>query len=82
LFHLENRICLSRGVQVAGAAWRAVTRIMAGVGDLMQRIRDDRTGWILSGQEIERLGGSVCGLHHACGYEVSWLSLKTKVDSL
>jgi uncharacterized membrane protein (GlpM family) len=34
LFHLVNRVCLSRGVQVAGAAWRAATRIMAGVGDL------------------------------------------------
>jgi hypothetical protein len=48
----------------------------------MQRTGDGHTGWILSGQEIERLGGSVCSLHHACGYEVSWLSLKTKVDSL
>jgi hypothetical protein len=33
LFGLENRVCLSHGVQVAGAAWRAVTRIVAGVGD-------------------------------------------------
>jgi hypothetical protein len=31
LFHLENHVCLSRGVQVAGVAWRAVTRVMAGV---------------------------------------------------
>jgi hypothetical protein len=30
---LENHVCLSRGVQVAGAAWRAATRIMAGVGE-------------------------------------------------
>jgi hypothetical protein len=44
LFHLENHVCLSRGVQVAGAAWCAVTRIMAGVGDLMQRTGDGRTG--------------------------------------
>jgi hypothetical protein len=35
LFHSENRVCLSRGVQVAGAAWHAVTRIVAGVGDLV-----------------------------------------------
>jgi hypothetical protein len=35
LFHLENRVCLSRGVQVAGAVWRAVTTIVAGLGDLM-----------------------------------------------
>jgi hypothetical protein len=35
LFHVENHVCLSRGVQVAGAAWRTVMRIVAGVGDLM-----------------------------------------------
>jgi hypothetical protein len=34
---VENRVCLSCGVQVAGAAWRAAIRIMAGVGDLVQR---------------------------------------------
>jgi hypothetical protein len=32
---LENHVYLSRGVQVVGAAWRAVTRIVAGVGDLV-----------------------------------------------
>jgi hypothetical protein len=32
---LENHVCLSRGVQVAGAAWRTTTMIMAGVGDLV-----------------------------------------------
>jgi hypothetical protein len=37
---MENCVCVSRGVQVAGAAWRAVMRIMAGVGDLVQRIMD------------------------------------------
>jgi hypothetical protein len=42
-FHLKNRVCLSRGVQVAGAAWRAAMRIMAGVGDLVQRTGDGRT---------------------------------------
>jgi hypothetical protein len=35
LFRLENHSCLSRGVQVAGAAWRATTRTVAGVGDLV-----------------------------------------------
>jgi hypothetical protein len=30
---MENRVCLSRGVQVAGATWRAATKIVAGVGD-------------------------------------------------
>jgi hypothetical protein len=50
-------------VQVAGATWRAVTRIMAGVGDLVQRTTDDRTGRILGGQAIGRSGGAVCDLH-------------------
>jgi hypothetical protein len=65
LFRLENRVCLSRGVQVAGAAWRAAMRIVAGVGDLVQRTGNGRTGRILGGQVIERSGGVVCGLHHA-----------------
>jgi hypothetical protein len=34
LFRSENHVCLSRGVHVAGAVWRAVTRTVAGVGDL------------------------------------------------
>jgi hypothetical protein len=60
---------LSRGVQVAGATWRATTRIMTGVGDLVQRTGDDRTSEVLGGQVIERSGGVVCGLHHAHGDE-------------
>jgi hypothetical protein len=39
---VENRICLSRGVQVIGATCQIVTRIMAEVGDLMQRTGDDQ----------------------------------------
>jgi hypothetical protein len=50
-------------------AWYAVTRIMAGVGDLVQRIRDGRTGRVLSGWAIERSSGTVCGLHRARGDE-------------
>jgi hypothetical protein len=69
LFRLENHICLSRGVQVAGATWRAVTSIMAGVGDQVQRIRDGRIGQVLGGRAIERSGGIVCGLHRARGDE-------------
>jgi hypothetical protein len=65
----ENHVCLSRGVQVAGAAWRAAMRIMAGVGDLMQRTEDGRTGRVLSGRAIERSGGAVCGLHRTRGDE-------------
>jgi hypothetical protein len=60
---------LSRGVQVAGAAWRAVMRIVTGVGDLVQRTGDGRTGQILGGRVIERSGGAVCGLHRARGDE-------------
>jgi hypothetical protein len=54
---------LSRGVRVVGAAWRAAMRTVAGVGDLVQRIRDGRTGRVLGGREVERLGGAVCSLH-------------------
>jgi hypothetical protein len=50
---------------VAGAAWHALTRIMAGVGDLVQRTEDGRTGQVLSGRAIERLGDIVYDLHHA-----------------
>jgi hypothetical protein len=46
-----------------------MTRIVAGVGDLVQRIRDGRTGRILDGRVIERSGGAVCGLHRAHGDE-------------
>jgi hypothetical protein len=56
-------------VQVAGAAGRVATRIMIGVGDLVQRTEDDRTGQVIGGRTIERLGGSVCGLHRARGDE-------------
>jgi hypothetical protein len=54
---------------VVGAAWRAAMRIMAGVGDLVQRIEDGRTGRVLDGRTIERSGGAMCGLHRACGDE-------------
>jgi hypothetical protein len=67
LFRSENRVCLSRGVQVAGAAWRAATRTVAGVEDMVQRIEDGRTGRILGGRAVERSGGAVCGLHLARG---------------
>jgi hypothetical protein len=56
-------------VQVAGAAWRASMRIMAGVGDLVQRTGDGRIGRILDGQTIERSCGTVCSLHRERGDE-------------
>jgi hypothetical protein len=64
---LENRVCLSCGVQVAGVAWRAATRTVTGVGDLVQRTGDGRKGRILGGWAVERSGGTVCGLHLARG---------------
>jgi hypothetical protein len=69
MVRLENHVCLPRGAQVAGKPWRATTRIVAGVGDLVQRIEDGRTGWVLGGWTIERSGGIVCDLHRACGDE-------------
>jgi hypothetical protein len=56
-------------VQVAGAVWRAATRTVVGVGDLVQRTRDGRTGRVLGGRAVERSGGAVCSLHRACGDE-------------
>jgi hypothetical protein len=50
-------------------AGRAATRIMAGVGDLVQRTEDDRTAQVLGGRAIERSGGAVCDLHSAHGDE-------------
>jgi hypothetical protein len=69
LFRLENHVCLSPGVQVTGAVSRVATRIMAGVGDLMQRIGDGRTGRILGGRTIGRSGDAACGLYRARGDE-------------
>jgi hypothetical protein len=65
----ENHVCLSRGVQVAGATWCAATRIMAGVGDLVQRAEDGHTSRVLGGLAIKRSGGAVCCLHRARGDE-------------
>jgi hypothetical protein len=44
-------------------------RIMAGVGDLVQRTEDGRTGQVLGDRAIERSGGAMCGLHRARGDE-------------
>jgi hypothetical protein len=85
LFRLENRVCLSRGVQVAGAAWRVATRPIAGVGDLVQRTMYGHTGRVLGGWAVEWSGGAVCGPTTGTWRleaRVSWLSHKTKVDGL
>jgi hypothetical protein len=65
LFHLENHICLSRGVQVAGASWRAVTRTVAGVGDLVQRTgMVAQVGYLVAGQSRGRVAPcAVCTWH-------------------
>jgi hypothetical protein len=64
---LENRVCLSHGVLVAGAAWCAAMRIVVGVGDLVQRTGEGRTGQVLGGRAIKRSGSVVCSLHRARG---------------
>jgi hypothetical protein len=43
LFCLKNRVCLPRGVQVAGAIWCTAMRIMKEVRDLVQRTEDNHT---------------------------------------
>jgi hypothetical protein len=60
---------LSRGVQVAGAAWCVEMRIMAGVGDVVQKTGDGCTGRVLGNRAVERSGGAVYGLHRARGAE-------------
>jgi hypothetical protein len=69
LFHLENRVCLSRGVQVAAVVWWAAMRIVAGAGYHLQTTGDGFTGQVLGGRMIGRSGDAVCGLHCARGYE-------------
>jgi hypothetical protein len=65
LSHSEYHICLSHGVQVAGAARPLAMRIMAGVGDLMQRTGDSRTGeYLLVGRSRGQVTPcAVCTMH-------------------
>jgi hypothetical protein len=56
-------------MQVAGAALRVTTKIVAGVGDLMQRTGDGLTCRVLGGQMIRRSGDAVCSLHCLRGDE-------------
>jgi hypothetical protein len=44
-------------------------RTVVGVGDLVQRTGDGRTGGVLGGRTVGRSGGAVCGLHLAHGDE-------------
>jgi hypothetical protein len=66
LFCVENIVCLSHGVQVAGVIWRVATRIVAGVGDLVRRTGDTQShvGYSVAG----RSGGQmtlcvICTMH-------------------
>ncbi len=73
---------MSRGVQVAGTASHAVTRTVAGVGDLVQTTEDGRTGRVLGGRTIKMSGDTVCGLHRAHGDEErEFLGLASKPRS-
>jgi hypothetical protein len=69
LFRLKDHVCLSHGVQVTCAVWHAATRIVKGVGNLVQRTRDGRTDRVLGGLAIDMSGGAVCGLQRAHGDE-------------
>jgi hypothetical protein len=76
LFHSENHVYLSHGVQVAGAAWHVATRTVTRVGDLVQRTGDGRTGQVLSGRAVERSGGAVC----VCTWHVETRSVGFMVE--
>jgi hypothetical protein len=67
LFRVEDHVCLSCGVQVTGATWRTATMIVTGVGDLLQRTGDGRTGRVFGGRKIGRSGDIMCDLHRARG---------------
>jgi hypothetical protein len=69
LIRVENHVCLSHGVQVAGAPWQAAMRTVTGVRDLVQKTGDDHTGRVLGGRMIKRSGDTVYGLHCARGDE-------------
>jgi hypothetical protein len=60
---------LSHGVQVVGAIWRAVIRIMEGVGDLVQKTGDGHTCRVLGDRVTRRSGDAVCDLQRAGGDE-------------
>jgi hypothetical protein len=50
---------------VQARVWRTATRIMTGVGDLMQMIGDGHTGRVLDGWMIGMSGDAMCSLHRA-----------------
>jgi hypothetical protein len=78
LYRMENRVCLSRGVQVAGAAWWAAMRIVAGVRDLVQRIGD---GQALVGYSVAGRSGSRVTLCAVCTVHVEMRSAGFLVEA-
>jgi hypothetical protein len=48
-------------------AQHAAMRTVAGVGELVQRTGNGRTGRVLRARAVERSGGAMCGLHLARG---------------
>jgi hypothetical protein len=46
--------------------WQVATRIVVGVGDLVQMTKDGRTDRVLSGWTIRRSSDTMCSLHRAC----------------
>jgi hypothetical protein len=66
MFRVENRVCLSHGVQVTGAACRTVMRIVLGVGDMVQRTGDGQAhvGYSMVGQSRGQVTPCVvCTVH-------------------
>jgi hypothetical protein len=64
---VKNHVCLSHDVQVIDAAWRAVTSIVAGVGDLVQKTRDGQAH--IGYSVVGRLRGrvmlyTICTVHN------------------
>jgi hypothetical protein len=44
-------------------------RIVARVGDMVQKTGDGHTGWVLGGRTVKRSGDAVYNLHRARGDE-------------
>jgi hypothetical protein len=66
LFRVQNHVCLSRNVQVTGVIWQAAIRIVAAVGDLVQRTRDGQTqiGYLMAGCSRDQVTlCAVCTVH-------------------
>jgi hypothetical protein len=63
---VENHVCLSRVVQVTGVACQVAMRIVAGVGDLVQRTRDGQgqVGYSVAGWSEGRVMlCAICTMH-------------------